>query len=92
MRLLLSFHFYYHIIMDEHKNILHVVGRDRWQSALQNDDSALDRQELERLNSLMDMRVSSLSAELAERGREKLVRTYVVWTLHEHAVIETQLL
>lgn len=49
-------------------------GRDRWKSALQNDDSGLDRQELERLNSLMDMRISNLSAELAERGREKLVR------------------
>lgn len=51
-----------------------ISGRHRWQSALQNDDSGLDRQELERLNSLMDMRISNLSAEVAERGREKLVR------------------
>ncbi|CAM9104938.1 unnamed protein product [Scytosiphon promiscuus] len=38
----------------------------RWKTAALGDGSGLDRQELERLNSLVDMRIENLSAQLAK--------------------------
>lgn len=40
--------------------------RDRWKTAALGDGSGLDRQELERLNSLVDVRIEHLSAQLAK--------------------------
>ncbi|CAB1114212.1 unnamed protein product [Ectocarpus sp. CCAP 1310/34] len=45
----------------------------RWKSAAQDDVSGLGRPELERLNSIMDMRITSLSDQLATLVRSKKV-------------------
>lgn len=46
----------------------------RWKTAALNDGSGLDRQELERLNALMDKRVENLSAQLAKLEQSNQVR------------------
>lgn len=46
----------------------------RWRSAAQDDGSGLGRPELERLNSIMDMRITNLSDQLAALVQSKHVR------------------
>ncbi|CAN0457509.1 unnamed protein product, partial [Ectocarpus sp. 12 AP-2014] len=46
----------------------------RWRSAAQDDGSGLGRPELERLNSIMDMRITNLSDQLATLVRSKNVK------------------
>lgn len=47
---------------------------NRWKAAALADGSGLDRQELERVNSLMDMRIKNLSEQLDKLDKSNNVR------------------